>query len=135
MLALAFVGVASASTGSHFRGETKQGFTVTFRTTAKSEVGFKTSVSALCVSIASGRSHLYIYPVLLQPPHKLASRQFKITFTAESSTHITITGSVKAGSASGSIDVRDTKTLGATSTRMLDIGACSGKTIWTARKV
>ena len=133
VLALAVVGTASASTGS-FSGKTKQGSKLTFRTTATSVVGFKTSVRALCLSLASGRSVLEFYPVLLQSPTRLTNGQFKITFKGESSTYITVTGHINSGSASGKVDVRYTKTLGTTPTGLLDIGACSAKTTWTARK-
>ncbi len=135
VLALAVVGTAvSASASTSYSGKAKSGGKLTFHTTATKVIGFKTSVSALCVSVSSGASHLYVYPVLLQAPSKLTNGRFKITFSGESSTHITVTGKVSGSSASGKIDVRYSKTLGTTSTGLLDIGACSAKTTWTARK-
>jgi len=130
VLALVVVGTAvSANASTSYRGNVKSGGKLSFHTTATSVVGFKTSVSALCVSVASGGSVLKVYPVLLQSPTKLASGRFKITFKGSSSTFITVTGSVKATSASGNINVRYTTTIG------MDIYACSSKTTWTAKKV
>lgn len=133
VLTLIVVGVASAS-GTSFHGQVKSGGKLSFRTTATSVVGFKASVSALCVSVTSGASKLYVYPVLLQSPTPLKSGHFKIVFTGSSSTKITVTGSITGKSASGKITVRYTKTLGTTSTGLLDIGACSAKTTWTAKQ-
>jgi hypothetical protein len=134
VLALALVSAAaSATAGARFRGKTKDGFPVTFRTTAKKVVGFKTTVVANCISASSNRSD--VYPVLmLQSPHRLAKGRFKITFGGKSSTHITVTGHVKARSASGRISVRYEKTLGTTPEGIMDLGLCFAKTTWKAHK-
>lgn len=129
-LALFVVGTAvAASASTSYRGNVKSGGKLSVRTTATSVVGFKASVSPLCLSVASGGSVLKVYPVLLQSPTKLASGHFKINFHGSSSTYITVTGTVKAASASGKINVRYTTTIG------MDIYACSSKTTWTAKKV
>ncbi len=129
VLALAVAGAAiSASMSTSYRGTVKSGGKLSFRTTATSLVGFKASVSPLCVSVASGSSVIKVYPVLLQSPTKLTKGHFKITFQGSSSTFITVTGSVKAKSASGRINVRYTTTIGTA------IYACSSKTTWTAKK-
>jgi hypothetical protein len=133
VLALAVVGAASASAGGHFRGKTETGFSVTFRTTATRVVGFKTTVVANCLSARSNRSD--VYPVwMLQSPHRLAKGQFKLTFGGKSSTSITVTGHVKARSASGRISVSYEKTLGTTPEGIIDLGLCSANTTWTAHK-
>jgi hypothetical protein len=130
VLALALVGAAvSAAAGSSYRGKVKGGGKLTFRTTATSVVGFKTSVTVVCISVAAAKSNQKIYPVLLQSPTKLKSGHFKINFKGPSSTFINVTGIVKAKSASGRIDVRYTSTIG------MDIYACSSKGTWTAKKV
>jgi len=129
VLALAVVGTAlSASTGAGYRGKVKSGGRLSFRTTATKVVGFKASVSPLCVSLAAGSSMLKVYLVRLQTPKKLKNGHFKITFHGASSTFITVTGTIKGKSASGRIDVHYTLTSGTV------IYACSQKTTWTARK-
>jgi hypothetical protein len=134
VLALAVVSAASASSGSHFSGKTKQHFVVSFRTTSKSVVGFKTSSSVLCRSVVTGASKLVIYPILLQSPYPLKKASFTITFKGESSTKIVVTGLIKGGSASGKLNVSFSKTIGTTSSGLLDIAACQLKTTWTARQ-
>jgi hypothetical protein len=137
VLALTLVGTAiSASSGDHFRGKTKGGFSVTFSTTATKVVGFKTTVVAFCTSTSSSSSSRPdVYPLrMLQSPHPLAKGQFKLTFGGKSSTSITVTGLVKASSASGRIIVSYEKTLGTTPEGMLNLGLCSAKTTWTAKK-
>jgi hypothetical protein len=130
VLALAVVGTAiSASTSTSYKGQVKGGGALSFRTTATSVVGFKASTSPLCVSVAAGSSVLKVYPVLLQAPKKMTNGHFTITFKGSSSTFITVTGTVKAKSAGGKIDVRYTTTIGT------NIYACSQKTTWTAKKV
>ena len=98
-------------------------------------VGFKTSVSVLCRSAVTGASKLVIYPVLLQSPTKLTRERFTISFKGESSTTINVTGRITGSSASGKLNVKFTKTLGTTSTGLLDFGACQLKTTWTAKKL
>ncbi|MGZ4411530.1 MAG: hypothetical protein ACXVY8_05290 [Gaiellaceae bacterium] len=135
LLALAVVGAASAATSGRYQGKTKQGVKLSFRATPTSVVGFNTSVSALCVSAVSGRSVLEIYPVLRQPAGRIAANgSFQLHFKGQSSTFIDISGRLRGSSASGRLDVRYTKTLGTTSSGLLDIGACSTHTIWTARR-
>ncbi|MGA9762745.1 MAG: hypothetical protein WBQ14_10000 [Gaiellaceae bacterium] len=129
VLALVVAGAAvSASVSTSYRGTVKSGGKLSFRTTATSVVGFKASVSPLCVSVASSSSILKVYPVLLQSPKKLTKGHFTITFKGSSSTFITVTGTVKPSSASGRINVRYTTTIGT------NIYACSSKTTWTAKK-
>ena len=136
VLALTVVGSAvSASASTGYSGKTKQKIKITFRTTPTTVVGFKTSVSVLCRSAVTGASKLVIYPVLLQSPTKLNSGRFTINFKGESSTTINVTGRIASGSASGKLNVKFTKTLGTTSTGLLDFGACQLKTTWTAKKV
>ena len=133
-LSLAVAGAASVSVGVHYSGKAKNGGKLSFRTTSTSVVGFKTSVNALCVSVAGAMSKLYVYPVLLQSPTRLKKGHFTITFKGSSSTRIIVTGIVKEKSASGNITVNYSKTLGVTSTGLLAIGSCSAKTTWTAKK-
>ncbi len=133
-LALLVVGAAgSATAATSYKGKTKQKLPISFRTTATSAVGFKTTVRSLCIAAATSRSVLEFYPVLLQKPTKLTNGRFTINFKGKSSTFITVKGKVNGASASGSIDVRYTKSIGMTSTGLLEIAACSAKTTWTAK--
>jgi hypothetical protein len=130
VLALAVVGTAvSASASTSYRGKVKSGGRLSFRTTATKVVGFKASVSPLCISVAAAKSILKVYPVLLQAPTKLKKGHFKINFKGSGSTFITVTGTVKAKSASGRIHVHYTTTIG------MDIYGCQQNTTWTAKKV
>jgi hypothetical protein len=136
VLTLAVAGTAvSAASGTRYRGKTKQGPKVTFRTTATKVVGFKTSVSALCVSAASGRSVTDIRPVSL-PKSPLKNRRFKITFKIPTIALVAkAKGTVKGNSASGTLDVRYTKIIGSTPSGLQDVAACFVKTTWKAKKV
>ena len=128
VLALTVISTASAA-GSLYKGKVKAGGTLSFRTTATSVVGFKASPTVLCISVATGGSFIEVHYLPLQTKKPLKNGHFTITFRGSSSTFITVTGTVKAKSASGKIDVRYTTTIGT------NIYACSQKTTWTAKKV
>jgi len=118
-----------------YKGKTDQDYKLSFRATRAVVTGFSTSVSALCVSAASARSKIDIYPVLLESAGTLeANGQFKLSFKGKSSTFIDVSGQVQGRTASGRLEVRYNKTLGATSTGLLAIGACSAKTTWMAQR-
>lgn len=121
--------------GSHFKGKTGQGPAVTFTVKPKKVTGFKTSATVLCLSVATGRSLTEIYPVRLQSPTPLKKGKFAIDFTPGiHSLTITVKGKVKGDKASGTLDIKYTKFLGSSPTGGLDVGACSAKTTWTAKR-
>lgn len=127
------VGGPAAAGGTHFKGKTDQGPKVTFQVKPKSLSGFKTSASVLCVSVVTGRSVMNIYPVLLQSPTKVKKGKFSILFTGENGLNATVKGKVTGDTARGSLKVRYNKTIGSTSTGLLDIAACLADTTWTAK--
>lgn len=128
VLALILVGVAlPASASTSYEGKVKGGGALSFRTTATSVVGFKASTSPVCVSVAAGSSMVKIYFVRLQSPKPLKNGRFTINYHGPSSTYITVTGTVKGKSASGSINLHYTLTSGMT------IYACQQKAAWTAK--
>lgn len=127
VLALAVVGAASAA-GSLYKGKVKAGGTLSFRATATSVVGFKASPTVPCISVATGSSILEVHYLPLQTKTPLKNGHFTITYKGPSSTHVTVTGTVKGTSASGTLNLGYTKTSGTT------IYACQCKTTWTAKK-
>ena len=127
LLALAVVATASAA-GTPYKGKVKSGGQLSFRTTATSVVGFKASVSPVCISVAAGSSMVKIYFVRLQSPTPLKNGHFKINYHGQSSTYITVTGAVTGASASGNINVHYTLTNG------MVIYACQFKGPWTAKQ-
>lgn len=136
-LAVLLCGLAAPAAAAtvDYKGKTAQGqgSKVTFSATAKKVKGFKTSASVLCVSAVTSKSLVEAYPVLLQSPTPLKKGKFTIVFTGPSSTTITVKGKLSGNKASGSLDIKYTKTLGYTSGGLLDIGACSANTTWTAK--
>ncbi len=122
----------AAAGGTHFKGKTGQGPKVTFTVKPKSVSGFKTSASALCVSVVTGRSVMDIYPVLLQSPVKAKKGKFTIVYTGENGTAVTVKGKVTGENAKGRLKIRYNKVIGSTSTGLLDIAACLADTTWTA---
>jgi hypothetical protein len=134
LLALTLVATASAA-GSRYKGKTKQGTQLSFRTTASSVVGFKTSVSVPCSSAVTGNRVTDVRPVSI-PKAPLKSGHFKGTFKIPSIALVIVAkGIVTGGSARGSLDVRYTKIIGTTSAGLQDIAGCYAKTTWTAKKV
>jgi hypothetical protein len=127
-----FAGPAAAG-GTHYKGRTEQGPKVSFTAKPKSVSGFKTSSSALCVSVVTGRSVMDIYPVLLQSPVKLKKGKFTIVYTGDDGLNITVTGKVTGSKAKGSLKIGYNKIIGSTSTGLLDIAACLADTTWTAK--
>ncbi|MGD0273571.1 MAG: hypothetical protein ABSB96_07575 [Gaiellaceae bacterium] len=127
VLALAVVSTASAA-GSLYKGKVKAGGTLSFRTTATSVVGFKASPTVPCNSYATGSSFLEVHYLPLQTKTPLKNGHFKITYKGPFSTHVTVTGTVKGASASGTLDLGYTKTSGTA------IYACQCKSTWTAKK-
>ena len=136
VLVLAVVGAAVSATASTlYRGKTKQGPAVSFRTTATSVVGFKTSVSVPCSSVTTGSRVTDVRPVSM-PKSPLTNGHFKITFKNPSNALvIVVKGTVTGASASGFVDVRYTKIIGTTSTGLMDIAGCYAKTTWTAKQI
>lgn len=136
VLTLAVVGAAvSAVTSSRYSGKTKQGPKVSFRTTATSVIGFKTSVSVPCSSAVTGNRVTDIRPVSM-PNSPLRNGHFTSTFKIPTiALVIVVKGTVNGKSASGSVDVRYTKVIGMTSTGLQDIAGCFAKTTWTAKRI
>ena len=136
VLILAVVGAAvSATANARYSGKTKQGPKVSFHTTATSVVGFKTSVSVPCSSVATGNRVTDIRPVSM-PKSALRNGRFMITFKNPTNALVIIAkGTVKGGSASGFVDVRYTKIIGTTSTGLMDIAGCYAKTTWKAKQI
>ncbi|MGD0167234.1 MAG: hypothetical protein ABSC51_08095 [Gaiellaceae bacterium] len=134
VLALALVGTAvAASTSTSFKGKTKQGVKVTLRATATKAMSFKASPNVLCGSVVTGKNKLVLYAVSLTKPSKLKNGRFTMTFKGASSTTISVTGRINGSSASGKLNIKFSKTIGTTSTGLLDIAACQLKTTWTAK--
>ena len=135
VLALALVGTAvAASMSTTYKGTTKQKIKVTLRATATKAVSFKASPNVLCGSAVTGNSKLVLYAVSLKTPSKIKNGRFTMTFKGESSTTISVTGRIQGSSASGKLNIKFSKTIGTTSTGLLDIAACQLKTTWTAKK-
>jgi hypothetical protein len=135
LVALTLVGGAfSASSSASYKGKTKQKVKVTLRATATKALSFKASPNILCASVVTGNSKLVLYAVSLKTPSKLKNGRFTMTFKGESSTTITASGRITGNSASGKLNVKFSKTIGMTSTGLLDIAACQLKTTWTAKK-
>jgi hypothetical protein len=135
VLALALVGAAvAASASTTYKGKTKQKVKVTLRATATRALSFKASPNVLCGSAVTGNSKLVLYAVSLKTPSKIKNGRFTMTFTGESSTTISVTGRITGNSASGKLKIKFSKTIGTTSTGLLDIAACQLETTWTAKK-
>ncbi len=135
VLALAAVGAAvAASASTTYKGTTKQKEKVTLRATATKALSFKASPNVLCGSAVTGNSKLVLYAVSLKTPGKITNGRFTMTFKGESSTTISVTGRISGSSASGKLNIQFSKTIGTTSTGLLDIAACQLKTTWTAKK-
>ncbi|MFN8129323.1 MAG: hypothetical protein U0R28_11035 [Candidatus Nanopelagicales bacterium] len=90
-------------------------------------------VGVLRVSVATGRSLREIYPVVFKSGVERMGNTFTFLYDGPSSTLVRVTGRGKGSKVSDSVKVQYNKTLGMTSTGVLDIGACSAKTTWTAK--
>jgi hypothetical protein len=135
VLALALVGGGGAASASTtYKGKTKQKVKVSLRATATKALSFKASPNVLCGSAVTGNSKLVLYAVSLKTPSKIKNGRFTMTFTGESSTTISVTRRIQGSSASGKLKIKFSKTIGTSSTGLLDIAACQLKTTWTAKK-
>ncbi len=119
--------------GVAYRGENGQGTSVSVRVSPSRASHFSTSVGVLCVSVTTGRSLREIYPVVFKSGVERKGNTFTFLYDGPSSTLVTVTGRVKGSKVSGSVKVQYNKTLGMTSTGVLDIGACSAKKTWAAK--
>jgi len=130
--AMALSASPASAKGVRYQGKNGQGSSVSLRISPSTARGFTTSVGVLCVSVATGRSLREIYPIAFKAPVQRKGKKFSFLFDGPSSTLVTVTGRVKGSKVTGSLKVQYNKTLGMTSTGLLDIGACSVKTTWSA---
>ena len=127
------IGAPATAKGVGYKGKTAQGSEVTVRASAGKVSQFKTTVRALCIAAASGKSVLEWYPVRLPAPVERTGKRFTIDFRGSNSSHVTAKGKFTGNKANGSLKVAYTNTLGMTPGGLLIIGACSAETTWSAK--